>query len=90
VYPETTTDSLALLDERRVNLSHSRTRTINQLHALLRELLAGGAPTSLTPAGAATALRGFRPQTGSGWHWPKTSSPTSGGSTTNWPPTQRR
>lgn len=34
VYPETTTDSLALLDERRVNLSHSRTRAINQLHAL--------------------------------------------------------
>ena len=53
-----------LLDERRVNLSHSRTRSVNQLHALLRELLAGGAPTSLTPAGAAAALRGFRPQTG--------------------------
>jgi hypothetical protein len=57
VYSETTTDSLALLDERRVNLSHSRTRTINQLHGLLRELMAGGAPTSLTPAGAAAGLR---------------------------------
>lgn len=64
VYPETTTDSLALLDERRVNLSHSRTRTVNQLHALLRELLAGGAPTLLSPARATAALRGFRPRTG--------------------------
>jgi transposase len=64
IFPETTADSLALLDERRVNLSHSRTRTVNQLHALLRELMAGGAPTSLTPASATAALRGFRPRTG--------------------------
>jgi transposase len=64
VHPETAADSLALLDERRVNLSHSRTRTVNQLHALLRDLMAGGAPTSLTPVSAASALRGFRPRTG--------------------------
>ncbi|SEH69652.1 Transposase [Mycolicibacterium rutilum] len=64
VHSETTTDSLALLDERRVNLSQHRTRTINQLHALLRELIAGGVPTSLTPAKATTALRGLRPRTG--------------------------
>jgi transposase len=64
VYPETTSDSLALLDERRVNLSHSRTRTVNQLHALLRELMAGGAPTSLTPVSATAKLRGFRARTG--------------------------
>ena len=64
VYPETVTDSLALLDERRVNLSHSRTRVVNQLHALLRELMAGGAPTSLTSVSATAALRGFRPRTG--------------------------
>jgi transposase len=64
VYPETITDSLALLDERRVNLSHSRTRVVNQLHALLRELMAGGAPTSLTPASATSAVRGLRPRTG--------------------------
>lgn len=37
---------------------------MNQLHALLRDLMAGGAPTSLTPARATAALRGFRPQTG--------------------------
>lgn len=63
IYPESTSDALALLDERRVNLSHSRTRTNNQLHALLRELLAGGAPTALTPRKATAALRGFRPKT---------------------------
>lgn len=63
VRAEDSTDSLALLDERRVNLSRSRTRTINQLHALLRELLAGGASTSLTPAKATAALRGYRAKT---------------------------
>ena len=62
-----------MLDERRVNLSHSRTRTVNQLHALLRELMAGGAPTSLTPSRATGALRGFGPapaRTGSEWNLP--------------------
>ncbi|CAG7632599.1 hypothetical protein E143388_07416 [Rhodococcus opacus] len=33
---------------------------MNQLHALLRQLLAGGAPTSLTAAAATALLRGFR------------------------------
>ena len=33
-----------VLDERRVNLAQSRVRAVNQLHALLRALLAGGAP----------------------------------------------
>jgi len=54
------TDILALLDERRTNVSNSRTRLVNQLHALLRQLFAGGAPTSLTAASATTLLRGFR------------------------------
>lgn len=61
VVVEDPTDALALLDERRMNLSQNRTRTVNQLHALLRELLAGGAPTDLTAAKAAAVLRGFRP-----------------------------
>ena len=43
------TDALALLDESRMNLAQSRVRLVNQLHALLRELLAGGAPTDLRP-----------------------------------------
>ena len=58
------TDILALLDERRTNMSNSRTRLVNQLHALLRQLLAGGAPTSLTAASATTLLRGFRARSG--------------------------
>ncbi|AWK76863.1 IS110 family transposase (plasmid) [Rhodococcus oxybenzonivorans] len=60
VDPEGPTDILALLDERRTNLSGSRTRLVNQLHALLRQLLAGGAPTSLTAAAATALLRGYR------------------------------
>nr|WP_245671524.1 IS110 family transposase [Nocardia amamiensis] len=63
VHPETHVDSLALLDERRKNLSSNRTRSINQLHALLRELLPGGAPPDLTAARAAAVLRGLRPVT---------------------------
>ena len=34
---------LALLDERRGNLVAQRTRSVNQLHALLRDLVPGGA-----------------------------------------------
>jgi transposase len=64
VRAETSADTLALLDEHRVNLSHSRTRTVNQLHALLRELMAGGAPTSLTSARATAVIRSIRPRTG--------------------------
>lgn len=40
VVPEDHVDALELLDERRMNLSQNRTRIINQLHRLLRELLA--------------------------------------------------
>ena len=51
-----------MLDERRTNLTQQRTRSINQLHALLRELLTGGAPTDLTAdRRAASMLAGIRP-----------------------------
>lgn len=60
---ETHADSLALLDERRKNLSSDRTRSVNQLHALLRELPPGGVPTNLTAPKAATVLRGLCPVT---------------------------
>ncbi|MFI9536922.1 IS110 family transposase [Nocardia fusca] len=63
VQAETHADSLALLDERRKNLSSNRTRSVNQLHALLRALLPGGAPTDLTATKAAIILRGLRPVT---------------------------
>lgn len=54
-------DALAVLDERRVNLAQGRVRAVNQLHALLRALLAGGAPTDLSAANAAALLRSVRP-----------------------------
>jgi len=49
-----------VLDER-VNLAQSRVRAVNQLHALLRALIAGGAPTDLSAATAAVLLRTVRP-----------------------------
>ena len=52
---------LALLDERRANLAAHRTRLVNQLHALLRDLVPGGADTDLTAAAAARALAAVRP-----------------------------
>lgn len=58
VEPEDHTTALALLDERRVNLAQARVRTVNQLHALLRDLLPGGAPTQLSAGLAATLETG--------------------------------
>lgn len=52
---------LALLDERRVNLAQARVRTVNQLHAVLRDLLPGGAPLQLTAAAAAALVGRIRP-----------------------------
>ena len=43
----------ALLEERRASLAAQRVRSVNQLHALLRDLVAGGAPTALKADGAA-------------------------------------
>ncbi len=55
------TDAMAVLDERRVNLAQSRVRAVNQLHALLRALIAGGAPRDLSATTAAAPLRTIRP-----------------------------
>ena len=52
---------LALLDERRANLAAHRTRLVNQLHALLRDLVPGGADTDLTATAAAQVLAAVRP-----------------------------
>ena len=54
----------ALLEERRASLASQRVRSVNQLHALLRDLVAGGAPTALKAGGAAALLRSIRPATG--------------------------
>lgn len=61
VEAETHTTALSLLDERRTNLSHNRTRSVNQLHALLRELVPGGARTALTASSAAKVVRAVKP-----------------------------
>ncbi|MEV6341498.1 transposase [Nocardia vinacea] len=52
---------LRMLDEQRTNLTRQRTRTVNQLHAVMRELLPGGVSTDLTANQAADALRRVRP-----------------------------
>ncbi|WP_282776820.1 MULTISPECIES: IS110 family transposase [unclassified Nocardia] len=52
---------LRMLDERRTNLTRQRTRTVNQLHAVMRELLPGGVSTDLTADRAADTLRRIRP-----------------------------
>jgi transposase len=52
---------LALLDEHRGNVVVQRTRLINQLHALLRDLIPGGAPTDLTATTASQMLARVRP-----------------------------
>jgi len=61
--PEDETVVLAVLEERRSNLVGQRTRSVNQLHALLRELIPGGAPRKLRADRAAALLRGLRPLT---------------------------
>jgi len=52
---------LALLDERRNNVITQRTRLVNQLHAVLRDLVPGGAPTDLTANTATRLLTITRP-----------------------------
>lgn len=54
---------LRLLSDRRDDLAEERTRTVNRLHALLRDLIAGGAKRNLTATHAAGLLRTVRPMT---------------------------
>jgi hypothetical protein len=54
---------LRLLSERRDDLTEERTRTANRLHALLRDLIAGGAKRNLTAEQAAALLHTVRPVT---------------------------
>lgn len=61
VHHDEKTDALALLDERRINLSQARVRTANQLHALLRALLPGGAPRELSATKAERLLATVNP-----------------------------
>src|SRR4029450_787958 len=61
--PEDATVVLAVLEERRSNLVGQRTRSVNQLHAVLRELIPGGAPRKLRADRAAALLRSVHPLT---------------------------
>jgi transposase len=63
VAAEDQTTILRLLAERRDDLAGERTRILNRLHGLLRDLVRGGAPTDLTAAKAAALLRRLRPVT---------------------------
>jgi transposase len=54
---------LRLLSERHDDVVSERTRSMNRLHALLRDLHPGGAPASLTTAHAGELLAGIRPVT---------------------------
>jgi transposase len=56
---ENRTTVLALPDER--NLTGHRIRLASQLHALLRDLIPGGAPADLTAAAASRLLSAVRP-----------------------------
>jgi len=61
VLAEDATTVFALLEERRANLAAQRVRLVNQLHALLRDLVPGGARAALTAEAAAALLRSVRP-----------------------------
>ena len=82
VDPEAASEVLRLLSERREDLVAERTRALNRLHALLRDLLPGGVAGTLSADRAARILRGMRPRgaprTASAGGWLQRSCATSG------------
>jgi transposase len=64
VDPEAASEVLRLLSERREDLVAERTRALNRLHGLLRDLVPGGVAGTLSAHRAARILRGIRPQGG--------------------------
>ena len=63
VVAEDNTVVFALLEERRANLAAQRVRSVNQLHALCRDLIPGGAPKALKANTAGMLLPKIRPKT---------------------------
>ena len=63
VAPEDGHAVLRLRSDRRDELTQERTRVVNRLHRLLRELRPGGAPRKLSADRASALLRGLRPTT---------------------------
>jgi len=64
VDPEADSEVLRLLSERREDLVAERTRALNRLHGLLRDLLPGGVAGKLSADRAARILRGTRARGG--------------------------
>ena len=62
VDPEGASEVLRLLSERREDLVAERTRALNRLHALLRDLVPGGVSGKLSADRAARILRAIRPK----------------------------
>jgi transposase len=62
VDPEAESEVLRLLSERREDLVAERTRALNRLHGLLRDLIPGGVTGKLSAHRAARILRSIRPQ----------------------------
>jgi transposase len=62
VEQEAGAEVLRLLSERREDLVAERTRALNRLHGLLRDLVPGGVPGALSTHRAARILRGIRPR----------------------------
>jgi transposase len=59
---EAASEVLRLLSERREDLVAERTRALNRLHGLLRDLVPGGVAGTLSAPRAARILRGIRPK----------------------------
>lgn len=62
VRPDDRIDAIRLLSERREDLVCERTRVLNRLHGLLRDLLPGGVSGMLSANRAARILRRIRPR----------------------------
>jgi transposase len=62
VDPEADSEVLRLLSERREDLVAERTRALNRLHGLIRDLVPGGIAGTLSAHRAARILRGIRAQ----------------------------
>jgi transposase len=65
VDPEAGAEVLRLLSERREDLVAERTRALNRLHGLLRDLVPGGVAGTLSIHRAARIVRGIRAQSSS-------------------------
>lgn len=63
VAPEDHAAVLRLLSDRRDELTQERRRTVNRLHRILRDLMAGGGPVELSAGDAARLLSAIRPST---------------------------